>query len=71
MSDKPARGRVVHYGAARVMRGAGDRRVIRRALVVEFEDTAALSHTVNSGFAEFDLADDTVAVVLDGGKPKD
>lgn len=67
--DDIPRGRVVHYGAARIMRGAGDRRIVKRALVVEFEDTEGLEEAVNSGFAEFDMGDDTVAVVLES-KPK-
>lgn len=57
-NDTP-RGRVIHYGAAKV-----GERTVRRALVVEFEDTASLDFSVNSGFAEFDMDDDTVAVVL-------
>jgi len=57
-NDTP-RGRVIHYGAATV----GDRKV-KRAMVVEFEDTASLERSVNSGFMEFDMDDDTVAVVL-------
>lgn len=67
--DDTPRGRVIHYGAARIMRGAGDRQIVKRALVVEFEDTAGLEEAMNSGFAEFDLGDDTVAVVLESKKP--
>lgn len=64
------RGRIVHIGAARIMRGAGDRRIVKRSIVLEFEDTASMEESVNSGFVEFDLLDDdeTVAIVLEGTK---
>lgn len=62
------RGRVLWFGGARITHRDGTLES-KRVLVLDFEDTESLQVAVNSGFAELDMADDTVAVVLDS-KPK-
>lgn len=61
------KGAVVFFGAIRVCLG-GTEKQFDRALIIEFDDTESLERSVNSGFGEFDLIDDDVAVVLEGEK---
>jgi hypothetical protein len=63
----PVRGRVLWFGRARITQGETESE--RPAAVVEFEDTAAMAYALNSGFADLDFADDTLAVVLDRKPP--
>lgn len=58
------RGRIRWMGPLRAMFADGQTEDVRRGLIVEFEDTADLQTAANSGFAEFDHEDDTVAIVL-------
>lgn len=70
MNDKRAHVRL--FGALRITLPDGSTQDIRRGIVAEFEDTAGLEHSLNSGFAPLDLGDDdSVAVVVVAGKPKD
>jgi hypothetical protein len=65
----PRRGRVLWFGRARIT--ADGHQVERPAAVIEFEDTAAMERSLNSGFAELDFMDDTLAVVLDRRRPSE
>jgi hypothetical protein len=62
MTKPPPVGRVAWFGHARIADGGNKPR--RPVAVVEFEDTAAMERALNSGFADLDFADDTLAVVL-------
>ena len=68
MANCPPRGKILWYGGASIKHRDGVHEG-KRVLVAEFEDTAALQEAVNSGFANLDMGDDSVAVVLDGAKP--
>lgn len=57
------RASVLWFGWARITRGASAAE--RPVAVVEFNDTAAMERALNSGVADLDFADDTMAVVLD------
>jgi hypothetical protein len=59
----PSRARVLWFGRARITQDG--QQVERPTAVVEFEDTAAMERSLNSGFADLDFADDTLAVVID------
>lgn len=57
--------RVIWFGAAVVtLRDQVAR--LRRSLTLEFPDTRSLEAAVNRGDTDFDLADDTLAVMVDG-----
>lgn len=70
MSDKKAHVRL--FGALEIKLPNGNTQRIRRGFVAEFEDTAAMERSLNSGFAPLDFGDDdTVAVVLVNQPKKD
>lgn len=58
------KGKVLWIGGARLFRD-GQEHPRKHVIVVEFEDTQATQEACNSGFAELEFVDDTVAVVLD------
>jgi hypothetical protein len=62
------KGVAVFFGAIDlVVQGVTKR--LPRAMVIDFGDTLSLQQAANSGFGEFELPDDDVAVVLDGKPP--
>lgn len=58
------RGKVRYFGALRITTPDGQTEDYPRAAVVDFADSAGLEEALNSGFAEFDMDDDSVAVVI-------
>lgn len=65
-----AKPRAVWFGAA-VVTLRDQVAKLRRSLLLEFDDTKSLQEAVNRGDTDFDLLDDTAAVVLEGRRDGD